>query len=166
MDQSRYDRNASQHQQINIVPTAVPHFLKSPFSCLSFNVERAFQTELGCVDVGLNFSHIKFPKFMSFCEQDNHMLYKMPNEKIFQHNSPKTNKYPFEVVPYRLFFPYLPVFYICYIWLSGCLSQNQHLLKPPLPPTAAQCTLLHISQLHFTMHFSDVNLLHIFCSSL
>ena len=97
MDHSGYDRNASQPQQINIVPTAVPHFLKSPFSCLSFNVERAFQTELG-----LNFSHIKFPKFMSFCEQDNHMLYKMPNEKIFQHNSPKTNKYPFEVVPYIL----------------------------------------------------------------
>ena len=80
MDHSGYDRNASQPQQINIVPTAVPHFLKSPLSCLSFNVEKAFQTELGCVDVGLNFSHIKFPKFMSFCEQDNHMLYKMPNE--------------------------------------------------------------------------------------
>ena len=56
--------------------------------------EKAFQTELGCVDVGLNFSHIKFPKFMSFCEQDNHMLYKMPNEKIFLHNAPKNKQIP------------------------------------------------------------------------
>ena len=48
-------------------------------------------------------------------------------------------------------------------------AQLKHRSLPASSPTAAQCTHSNISppfQLHFTMHFSDINLLHIFCCSL
>ena len=76
-------------------------------------------------------------------------------------------------------FPFQRAFQTAWIYFPDARAHSSSANKstshptqlPTLPtsPTAAQCTLANISppfQLHFTMHFSNINLLHIFCCRL